>query len=641
MSGIAGILNLDGRPVDTAVMERITAAMSHRGPEGAGHWVDGPVALGHRLLHTTPESLQESQPLLDESGKLCLTFDGRVDNREELKDSLVAAGIPLRDPTDAELVLKSYDRWGEDCPSKILGDFAFAVWDRRNRKLFCARDPLGTKPFYYYSNEREFLFASEMQPLFEEPRLERRPNLPLIGLILLGAYDEQEETLYQDVRRLPASHSLIVTEGAKVEKKRYWDIDPGHTLRYRSDAEYAERFLALFREAVRVRLRNQGSIGVALSGGLDSSSITSMAAILRQEGAVPDHGFETFSVVYDRFPCDERAYSTAVARKWNVKANLFAHEQQDPALFNFDQTGRYPDVFYHPILYDFIPIYHDMRARGFSVLFDGAGGDELLQADYDYLTDMLLGGHFLQLGRQLRLDAAYYGSSPRKLFVDYCIRPLVPKPVKVATRPLRKMLRGDGNPLVRRDFIAAEGLLGRIDSSKPPRKLWTRSQQAIYDRLFFGWNATAGIPMIELLAGRFSLEIRRPFLDRRLVEFMMAIPESQRWQAGRADGSKAILRNAMKGILPEKVRCRSNEAEFSAPIDYELRDRQATEVDGIFRTSTLAALGVIDQEQLLRTFEEYRSGGTRYLTKQVELALQLELWHRAATSTQGSVALHA
>src|SRR6266852_1652272 len=138
MSGLAGIYNLDGRPVDPALLRRMTERIAHRGPDGSGYWIDGPVGLGHRMLHTTPESLQEKQPLLDETGKLCLVFDGRVDNREELKEALTAKGARLRTDTDVEIVLRAYECWGEECLKRIIGDFAFVIWDRRHHQLFCA-----------------------------------------------------------------------------------------------------------------------------------------------------------------------------------------------------------------------------------------------------------------------------------------------------------------------------------------------------------------------------------------------------------------------------------------------------------------------------------------------------------------------
>ena len=157
MSGIAGIFNRDGRPVDPDLLARMTDAIAHRGPDGAGHWADGAVGFGHQMLCTAPESLHEQQPWRDETGQLCLVLDGRVDNRAELQRALAAAGAHLGEDTDAELVLQSYEVWGEACPKRIIGDFAFAIWDARKQQLFCARDFLGIKPFYYYADERTFL----------------------------------------------------------------------------------------------------------------------------------------------------------------------------------------------------------------------------------------------------------------------------------------------------------------------------------------------------------------------------------------------------------------------------------------------------------------------------------------------------
>ena len=176
MSGIAGIFNLDGRPVDRELLGRMTDVIAYRGPDRGGIWSDGPVGLGHRMLCTTPESLRETQPLRDERADLCLVLDGRVDNRDELRGALLARGARPRDDTDAELVLRAYEVWGEECPKHIIGDFAFAVWDGRRRQLFCARDAIGVRPFFYHLNGQTFMFGTEVRQFFEDPTVRRRPN---------------------------------------------------------------------------------------------------------------------------------------------------------------------------------------------------------------------------------------------------------------------------------------------------------------------------------------------------------------------------------------------------------------------------------------------------------------------------------
>jgi asparagine synthase (glutamine-hydrolysing) len=283
MSGIAGVYNLDGRPVDAALLRRMTERIAHRGPDGAGYWMDGPIGLGHQMLHTTPEALVEKQPFLNARGDLCLTLDGRVDNREELRAALEAHGAKLRTDTDAELVLQAYECWGEECPRRLLGDFAFAIWDRRQRQLFCARDILGFKPFYYYTDGRTFLFGSELPQLFEDTTIRREPNEGMIGEYLVMAVTSQEETLYRDIFRLPPAH-VVSVQGGQLRKERYWTLDLAKQIRYRTDEEYAAHFFAVFKEAVRCRLRSHGAVGAHLSGGLDSSSVVCMAQGLYREG---------------------------------------------------------------------------------------------------------------------------------------------------------------------------------------------------------------------------------------------------------------------------------------------------------------------------------------------------------------------
>ncbi len=254
MSGIAGIYNLDGRPVDASFLTRMTDSIAHRGPDGAGHWSDGPVGLGHRILRTTPESIHERQPLADETGQCVISADARIDNRDELIATLECDGRPKEEITDAELILKAYRKWRERCSEKLLGDFAFAIWDRRERHLFCARDPIGIKPFYFFTDGKRILWSSEPIQIFQDTSIPRKPNLALIGRYLLNDFSEREETLYVGIARLPPGHSLSCT-GDEVRKRQFWDVDPTKQIRYRTDGEYAEHFLALFQDACSMNFR--------------------------------------------------------------------------------------------------------------------------------------------------------------------------------------------------------------------------------------------------------------------------------------------------------------------------------------------------------------------------------------------------
>src|SRR5581483_10562903 len=278
MSGLVAILNRAGQPADSSLLTRMLAAAPHRGPDGFGGWFEGPVALGSAQLHSTPESLGERQPLSDKAAETWIVCDGRLDNRAEL---MAALGDALPDPetaSDAACIAAAYGRWGEGCPSRLLGDFAFAIWDRRRRHLFCARDLVGIRPLYYRLTETSFYAASETRQLLNVPDAALRPNVGMMAEYLSGRLLSVEETLHDGILRLPAGHSLTVTSET-IRVRRYDEIKLTR-IRLRNDQEYAEAFLSHFREAVACRMRSHTAIGVTVSGGLDSSSVFGMACRL-------------------------------------------------------------------------------------------------------------------------------------------------------------------------------------------------------------------------------------------------------------------------------------------------------------------------------------------------------------------------
>jgi asparagine synthase (glutamine-hydrolysing) len=625
LSGIAGIVNFDGCPVNPDTLKRMSLGLVHRGPDAAGQRIDGHIAFAHRKLATTPESVSEVQPLLNESGDYCLTLDGRVDNRQELEEALYAKGAVLRENSDAELVMRAYEQWGEDCPAKIIGDFAFAIWDRRKQQLLCARDILGIRPFYYYADDRSFLFASDMQPLFEAPQVERKPNLPLIGLQLSDSFGDQEQTRYANVFRLPPRSILIVRNGIRT-KRMYWDVDPVRTIRYRSDAEYAEHFLSIFQESVRSQVRSRGKVGARLSGGLDSSSIVCVAQKLFRENSIPNPGFESFSNVFDGLACDERTYIHDVVEKCGVKANYFSYAAK-PQIGDFSEVSRYPDVLYHPVVLMNVPLYRAMQASGVHVVLDGTGGDELLAAGCEHLTDLVSAGRFRETWTQARFASTATQTPIFKLLFNYGLIPFIPNALKPILRPIHRLARRHKPyQYVRPEFLRSVGLGNRPGRRAVKRGFPTRSQERIYEGLFWGWNATVALELMDLFTSRFSLEFRYPFFDRRLIEFLLAIPAEQQW---RQDQTKFILRTAMKGILPESVRQRRGKAEFSPVMNAEMTGSLSVRMDEIFDNSVMAEWGILDSLKLVELNRQYQRAPTARDAGQLSFLLGLELWFRS------------
>lgn len=597
MSGIAGIFNLDGRPADLALVQAMTDAVSYRGPDGVGYWADGPVALGHRLLQTTPESLEESQPLLDQTGDLCLVLDGRVDNREELRAAIGQTGGRLRDRTDAELILKAYECWDEDCPARILGDFAFVVWDRRKRRLFCARDLLGLKPFYYYADDRRFLCGSALHQLFEGASIPRRPNEGMIGEYLSLSPASRDETLYEGIRRLPPAHSMTI-EAGRVRRARYWDIHPAKQVRHSTDAEYAEHFLSIFKEAVRCRLRSHGPAGSELSGGVDSSSVVSVAQFLLREEK-PVQRFEAFSAAFPGLPTDESTYAREVAGRWGFEPNFVLPEK-----FSAEATrqtiGRFLDIPYSPTVVIADPLKARAREKGCRVLLTGQGGDDWLTGSVYYYADLLRQFKLRQCLRQIREDhRADLIVDPRYSLLYCGLRPLVPDGIRRTVRWLRSRILGrEGRPhWISPEFSRKIGLAQRLRRDPARLTFASYAQRDTYDALRSGWHVLA-LEVIERHGAEFGVEVRHPFHDRRVIEFAFAIPEQQRLRRGQ---SKFVLRQAMQGLLPDSVRQRVGKADashlYAEALD-ALGGKRA--VDSL----SIAALGWVNRHEVRRMYEE-------------------------------------
>ena len=581
------------------------------------------------MLQTTPESLHEKLPMLDKTGNLAITADARIDNRDELISSLNLNGRPKETITDSELILAAYEKWEETCPEKLLGDFSFAIWDAEKKKVFCARDPVGIKPFYYHFDEKTFRWASEPKAIFGDRVISKEPNLSLVCRCLKNQFDEPEETLYRNVYRLPPSYFMEAgMEG--LHKKQYWDIDPALEIRYRTNEEYVEHFLDLFEDAVRSCMRNYGPSGALLSGGLDSSSIVCIAKKLSQRGRLPENGFETFSMIYDNLPCDERPYIDEIVTQCEFKSNYFNFEDILPWL-DLDQSKKYSDVLYLPTLYDFAPLLEKAQQNGIRVMLDGLGGDDLFAPGYNHLADYFRRGSIYKCLMQLYWDTKISSYSSASLFLNYCLVPVIPRPIKKMLKPLVNLFRKNGIPSwINKSVI--QGIEQNQDDTPPcySRKFPTYSQQRIYDGLRLGWNNNFALDSFERFASYFSMEIRHPFFNRHLIEFLIAVPEEKRWYH---EYPKILLREATKGVIPDYVRMRKDKAEFSPEIDAEFKERQAERINNLIETSTLCDLGVIDRDKLWQWFRDYRhnTANDNHGRRSIETFIWLELRYRSAT----------
>jgi asparagine synthase (glutamine-hydrolysing) len=351
--------------------------------------------------------------------------------------------------------------------------------------------------------------------------------------------------------------------------------------------------------------------------------------MLYKEKTIPGNGFETFSTIFDLLPCDERRYIEEVVRMWTIQANYFPYEEYLSSV-DFEEVEQYFDVGYLPTLISYGPVFRNAQQKGIRILLDGMGGDNLSSVSYDHLSDLLEQGNIRKLINQFRHDAAISSYSSYSLFLNYCLKPFIPHPIKVTLKGLLKCFRGNGLP----SWINTN-CLKKAEMHNCPRMRFnskqfpTRSQQRIYEGLLFGLNATLVIDEIGKFIAHFGMENRHPFFDRRLVEFLIAVPEEQRWCN---EWPKAILRRAMNGILPESVRLRKDKTEFSSTIDLEFKKRQTHKLETIICSSVLASLELINSSALQQLFERYRNGiSDDSIRNTLQTFVWLELWCRSAT----------
>lgn len=563
MSGIAGIYHGDGAPADLKVLETMLARIAHRGPDREGKWADGQVALGHRLLFTTTESLRERQPVTDPDGRWTLVWDGRLDNREELIGVLAREDLPLGSKTDPELVLGAYRRWGERCPQNLLGDYAFAVWDEEARSLFCVRDRLGLKPFHYTWDGKTFLFASESGPLWAALGTSPEPDDEMVLAFLLREFRESdaERTLFRGIRRLPPGHSLHLRDG-RMRVSRYWNIDPAMETRYAREHEYADHFRCLFQEAVRCRLRSFFPIGALVSGGLDSSAIVCTAEKLcaASDDAIPP--IEAFTLFGEGEHADERPYFQEVIKATGLKGHSVSAKPEEDPLNGLDDLIRRVGS---PIIGMGYQGGSDLMAalgsRGCRVVLSGDGGDQLLDG-LGSLSDLLTGLHLKRFLRETRAMALWYGAGPRE-FARVALAAALPPALKyLAKRLLRGVPPGWMNPETARSVRLRE----RIGSPRLAMRFPSVCQADTYLNVtgpYYGLK----LEVDERDAAARGMEMRYPFLDSRLVEFVLSIPSDSRMWSGVWKG---LLRAAMRGVVPETIRLRKGKGDWTEPADRAL-----------------------------------------------------------------------
>ncbi|MBA2506064.1 MAG: hypothetical protein H0V29_08985 [Thermoleophilaceae bacterium] len=588
MSGIAGIFHGDGRPVDPADVAIMTASMRHRGPDGIEQTVSGPVGMGHCSLRTLPGRRDGTQPVWDEAGVICVALDGRIDNGYELRTSLGAEQAPGGE-SDAELLMRAYGRWGEGSVARLVGDFAFSLWDGRRRELLCARDFLGKRPLYYAHDGTSFRWASEPQAVLADPALSREPNLGMIGEYLSADVRSTTDTLFRDLFRLAPAHYLLVGPRG-VEIARYWEWAPGPPLHYRDEREYAAHLLSVCGDAAAGRLETSSGVAVELSGGLDSSSVIGIVEHLREQGR-HDTPVEAYSLVFPGLPCDETDHIRTVVAHCGVRSHEL-RPAATPAEEYETQARRYLDLPEYPNGMQ-SGLFEAALAAGSRVLFTGTGPDEWLTGSLFSYIDLVRRLRIRRLAAEVRSEAEVWGwRESLRLLWRYGLRAQVPAGLRSGVA--RTLGRSTCPPWLRADFCLESGLEERLQRLP-------RHGEPGPGQLDDGWRAHA-TESAERARAAAGMEARDLFDDRRVVEYVLALPHEQ---LRRGHVTKHVLRQAVAGLIPESVRSRSDKADFSYAFREELRLHGGP---ALFRDLAMEDLGWVDGLKVRDMYAEFERG---------------------------------
>ena len=610
MSGIAGIIHFDGRPVVPGEVEAMTAGMHYRGPDGINHWRKGSVALGQCMLRTTPESLEENQPLTNEDESLVLVMDGRVDNWEELRYELLGKGAVLRTRADAELVLRAYEVWGKDCLPHIDGDFALVLWDALHRKVFCARDRMGSKPLNYYWNGKTLVFCSESHPIVTSPFLRQNLNLGVLAEYLAGEWYAQDETLWSGVVRLIAGHQMTVdARGQKVEE--YWHPNLWETLPFRHDDEHIDFYRELVTDAVRRLSRSHQRLAIEVSGGLDSSAVYCIANTLRKSGRLPAPSIEGYTLAFaDDAEADEIAYARAVGEYCRTQIQEVLPSRVPLSWFADRARSRsdFPGFANGTMAQNML---RQASAQGARAILNGVGGDEWLAGSRKYYAEGLLQGDWGALYTCFNADYSAFGAKRVfGWFLRHGVFEVLPMKIQLASRRVVHSLRGNNISDVywlsrsMRKAINERREQFRNQKSAP---LHRHSQEEMLVTRNDAYLALAR-EEAERTYARASLEPRRPLHTAAFVQYAFSTPERLRI---KGDRDKYIHVQALRQMMPQSICDRKTKSQFSRMFRNHLDGLKPMIIDNLAvrRADWISKDGITE---LFRAYEQHPHRGWPY-----------------------------
>ena len=582
MCGIAGIIQSDSSLYHKEHLKKMTDALAHRGPDGEGLWQNesGQVLLGHRRLSIIDLSNAGYQPMHlipgpsplrgeGEATRYTIIHNGEIYNYIELKEELKKKGYSFRSETDTEVIVAAYDYWQDECVDYFDGMFAFAIWDEREKELFAARDRFGEKPFFYYFDGKQLLFASEMKALWAAG-IEKTPNQKMLfNFITIGYTDnpaQPGETFFENISKLPAATALKYnTRSNELILEKYWDIDPEKQHKKITDKEAIEQFHHLFSTSVKRRLRSDVTVGTSLSGGLDSSSIVAAVSPL----TIHHSPFTSFTATFPGFKKDELEFSKQVKDKFNLQ-QFTVNVSADKMMNDWEKLCYHQEEpFGSASIYAQYKVYELAKQHHVKVLLDGQGADETLAGYHKYYKwywQELFRNR--KLFRSKELKAAKEINVQERFGVKNMIASYFPgfATVTLENQYLLKAIKHEG---LTKDFV-------KLQSKEA--YYTTPDHFTLNGALHFN-TCTHGLEELLRYADRNSMahgrEIRLPFLSHQLVEFVFSLPANFKIRHG---WTKWLLRETMKDKLPESIVWRRDKVGFEPPQKSWMENKQVQDL---------------------------------------------------------------
>jgi asparagine synthase (glutamine-hydrolysing) len=657
MCGIFGVWNVQKRPLELQAMLNSIQAIRHRGPDDEGFLlvdtetrdavpcsgVDSTTQLGlgrieqcyqprfdllfgFRRLSILDLSPAGHQPMSNADGSLWIVFNGEIYNYIELRSELQTLGYIFHSQSDTEVILNAYHAWGIDCLNRFNGMWAFAIYDKRNNRLFCARDRFGIKPFYYHFNGERFLFGSEIKTLLGHSEVPRTPNDAVIyDYLAYGVLDHTDETFYKGIYQLLPAHYLVLENGNFL-MQRYWDIDPNNKFDIGSDEkamqEYSRRFFELFEDAVRIHLRSDVPIGSCLSGGLDSTAIvTMMNRLLLTTGNVDPTVIgdrqKTFSSCFDDKRFDERQYIELVVAATSAESNYIFPSPKN-LMEELPSLMRHQDEpFGSTSMYSQWCVMKLAGQHGMRVLLDGQGSDEML-AGYTpffdtYWAALAVSGNLGRMFNEWNAHKNLRGAS-LSFLLQHTLFALAPRPFQRRARFNRSTY------VLNSDFVKPHR--ERFHDGNP------KHARSLMDERLYMFTTQTSLPALLRYEDRssmaHSIESRVPFLDYRLVEYIFSLPDHQKINNGY---TKAVLRNSLGDLIPNTINNRTDKMGFVTPEHVWFADELKGWADEIINSSEFKRRGYFDHQRVLKVTQEYQNQ-RRDIGFALWRWINLELWLR-------------